>query len=89
MEEIKDGYRLSTGREFYANNGIVGIAHRTPTADEQAIGIHSYMVVYEGFDGEVDIEPREWDSYAGWTSAERAELADFMIALWTQFKARP
>jgi hypothetical protein len=66
----KDTYVLSSGREFYANRGILGIAPREGE-------------LYEGYDGGVYIdEPGE-----EWTADEKRELADYMIALWSQWKA--
>ena len=46
------------------------------------VGINAMLEVSEGYDGELrpdfDDEP--------WTPAEKAELADYMIGLWTQFR---
>jgi hypothetical protein len=55
-----------SGREFYANNQIIGI---DPDSD----------YVSEGADGGIGAA----DSFS---SAERAELADYMIARWQVFK---
>jgi hypothetical protein len=65
----RDNYELSTGRTFYANNGLIGLT----SVDDPACRVS------EGYDGGVDVEL--------WTAAERAELADYMIALWTAFKS--
>lgn len=79
MERIVDGYRLSTGREFYANRGIVGLSD---SDDEN---------VTEGYDGGIDMdasgEGQEWGQSA-WSEAERHELADYMIEKWTRWKER-
>lgn len=62
MIKTKDGFRLTTGREFYANRNLLSI-------------------------GIFDVHPGETDEYEGWTPAEKAELADYMIAPWAQFEA--
>jgi hypothetical protein len=67
-----DIYRLTSGRVFYANNGIIGIS---PDGE-----------VSEGYDGGIDVV-REWDDeFTPWTPAERGELADEMIRRWQRFK---
>ena len=83
MERSDKGYRLSTGREFYANGGILGIKPDDPT------------ICTEGYDGGVmESWPREhWmdaaDAEPSFTLEERAEIADHMIALWQRFKIGP
>lgn len=65
-------YTLTTGRRFYANNGI--------------IGIDANGSVSEGYDGGVETE-RDWDEeFAPWSGDERRELADEMIRRWERFK---
>ena len=44
MERTADGYRLSSGREFYANDGLVSIARN----DDGTFSIR------EGYDGGID-----------------------------------
>lgn len=67
-----DTYRLSTGREFYANCGLIGIG-------DQESGYQSNVFeISEGYDGHVDTDT--------WTMAEKVELADYMIAQWAKFK---
>lgn len=63
-----DEYILSSGRRFYAHQGVVGLS-----LDRMAD-----CEVSHGFDGGVDVQD--------WTPAERVELANFMIALWTVFR---
>jgi hypothetical protein len=76
MEQIdRNNYRLSSGREFYANNGIVGIS--------------SELDVSEGYDGGITIEglpnfPSGWIQ-TPWTCAELCDFADYMIELWEKF----
>lgn len=68
-------YELSTGRKFYANNGLISIAYDGTIA--------------EGYDGEIRIEGSYHDGVNlsdAWTPAEKVELADYMIGLWTAFK---
>ena len=40
MKRIEDGYVLSTGKEFYANNGIIGIREGS--------------CLFDGSDGSID-----------------------------------
>jgi hypothetical protein len=72
-----DGYTLSSGRRLYANRGIVGI--------------NPEMEVYEGYDGKIYTtiytRPLFPGEISGWSHEEKCELADFMISLWTKFKA--
>jgi hypothetical protein len=68
----QNGYTLTTGRRFSANRGIVGI-------DPDG-------AISEGYDGGIELT-RDWDeTFAPWTAAERAELADEMIRRWERFK---
>jgi hypothetical protein len=78
MKKIdKETYRLSSGREFYANGGLVSLAQNDDGTFE----------IREGYDGSVDIEANEYDDeQKAWSPEERRELADYMIALWTSFK---
>lgn len=46
------------------------------------IGIDEELEVSEGYDGAFE----DWNSNEPFTAAERAELADYMIALWSRFK---
>ena len=76
--------RLSTGREIYTNEEIVGI-------DDE-------LAVHEGYDGgiiEADVTEPSWiyddEEREEWlkkhlTSAEMVELADIMIARWTAYR---
>lgn len=75
MTPTKDGYVLSTGREFYANNGIIGLS---PEFGRGALA--------EGYDGGILCEPNCWNEAQQWTAAERTELADYMIALWMKWR---
>jgi hypothetical protein len=69
-----DGYTLSSGRRLYASRGIVGI--------------NPEMEVYEGYDGKIYTGPSYYPAATpGWSHEEKCELADFMISLWTKFKA--
>jgi hypothetical protein len=83
MQKIsKNTYRLSSGREFDANEGLIAIS-------QDGTGFS----IGEGYDGYIsgatdDGNPEySWiDPEDCWTAEERAELADFMIAQWTAFK---
>ena len=71
-----DHYELSTGRRFTANRGIIGL-----NADND---------LTEGYDGGIYVGGNPWDEPdETWSAAEKAELADYMIARWQAFKAAP
>lgn len=70
MNETDDGFRLSTGREFYAFAGILGI---------DANGDISY-----GYDGRIHTEGDE-DGWGPWTPEERKEVATYVMGLWAKF----
>lgn len=65
-------YELSTGRKFYANNGIIGLSGR--------------LILKEGYDGSVEYEHYELDNETSiFTKKEKREIADFMIELFNQW----
>lgn len=65
---------FSTGKEVYANGGIVGLS---PDGS-----------VSEGYDGGVfDSNWKEWSGEPGLTESECVELADYMILRWADFRA--
>ena len=69
--------KLSSGRNIDANSGV--------------IGINEDGEVFSGYDERVlGIDRPEWagDDEAPFSAAERAELADLMIARWQAFKIR-
>jgi hypothetical protein len=81
MEPLEDGdgFRLSTGRTFYAYGCRLSLGHE------------DFPQCEYGSDGTI------WESYTYkrgssrtpeefFTAAERTEIADYMIALWTKFK---
>jgi hypothetical protein len=74
---LTDGYRLTSGREFYAHGGIIGIG---PDCGKHGLS--------EGYDGGILIECDWDDSFQPWTEAERVELADEMIRRWQAFAGR-
>ena len=80
MEVISnDNYRLSTGREFYANHLIIGMDP-------------SLECVYYGYDGHIQGACRHettkniTDLKESWTLSERQELANYMIKLWQDYR---
>lgn len=87
MERTEKGYRLSSGREFYANGGLISIS----------INRYGEWSIAEGYDGDMNgatgaADPdvsdlREGERPENWTVDEQRELADFMIAQWAAFKA--
>ena len=64
----------TTGREFYANHGIIGLSAEDGT-------------VYEGYDGHLWETPADLDGPSFLTAQEVMELRDFMIATWTKWAA--
>jgi len=69
FDEKADEFELSTGRRFYANNGVLGVS-----ADHE---VWDRLELFEGFDGTVFAEE--------FTTEERREVAEYMIALWREF----
>ncbi len=79
MKCDKTGITFSTGRQAYANRGI--------------IGLDMSGEVYEGYDGtfycflsEDEILSLDYYDKMQPTAEERKELADFMIARWKAYR---
>jgi hypothetical protein len=72
MKVEEDELVFSTGRRFYANKGIVGLSPN--------------LEISEGYDG--GIEDKWCEPPRVLTRAEKVELADYMIALWTEYRVR-
>ena len=73
MKIVKDSVIFSTGKELYANCGVIGISPK--------------LEISKGWDGGF-FNPRSYvnlDDYT-LTPVERIELADYMIARWKEFK---
>lgn len=90
MELIANStYRLSSGREFYANCGIIGM--NPPTGLRVDVPDAWRDSIYKGYDGSQIIRAPEWmeDTSRDWTDAERKELAEFMVALWREWGNLP
>lgn len=66
-----DKYLMESGREFYANNGLIGLCPESLDKDD--------WIPSEGYDGHI-FEAREF------TKEERVEMADFMIKQWELWK---
>jgi hypothetical protein len=76
-QKDRDTYVLSSGREFYANGGIIGLSPKERD-------------VYHGYDGNVLYDNGAETSYTDqdsqpWTRDEKLELADYMIDLWSNW----
>jgi hypothetical protein len=75
-------YRLSSGREFSANQGLISISRNEDGT----------FTIREGYDGGIDGIEDPWEGMDEseieqvWSRDERRELADFMIAQWADFK---
>lgn len=83
MTPTKKGFRLSTGKEFYANRNILGLG---PVGEYE-----SRLSLTFGYDGGVseDQEPNEYAENKPFTPEERNEVAEYMIALWREWAALP
>jgi len=68
----EDTVTFSTGKQAYANNGIIGLS---PSGQ-----------VMDGSDGAFQLTG-ELDFRNGLTESEKVELADYMIESWTRYKA--
>lgn len=84
MEPTKYGFKLSTGKEFYANRSILGLS---PELGEY----RNRLYITEGYDGGVaeDRAPSEYSENPPFTSEERHEIAEYMAALWRQWAEQP
>ena len=87
MEPHGNGFKLAcSGREFYANCGIIGLRD-----DDDADNFG--RVFFEGYDGSRRITPESWDTDPDdgqdWTAEEKAELANYMINLWQRWLDAP
>lgn len=69
--------KLSSGRTFDPVSGIIGLSVGDVRHSEVCTGSDATLIRSEPFDAEDE-----------WTESERRELADFMIAAWTQWKPR-
>ena len=78
MRYEADTYVLSSGRMFYANNGILGLGPDGRLS--------------EGYDGMMEHEDGSVIGNFGpefrFTTEERAEIADEMIRRWTAWKEK-
>jgi len=62
---------FSDGAKVYINGGIVGLGPDLET--------------YGGYDGDLGIWVGDYDKF-GLTDNQRQELANYMIAKWTEYK---
>lgn len=82
MTPADDGFTLSTGREVYANCGILGL--------ERDDDDGRLRLAY-GYDGHVlEDQPdyregRPMPCKDAFTPEERAEIAEYVIALWREW----
>ncbi len=76
MKVEKDKIIFSSGKEDYANRGIIGLSEPSEEG----------WVISEGYDGFIYDDCWE-DAYdEKLTREEKIELADYMITLWLRFR---
>lgn len=78
MEPTDEGFKLSTGREFYAYAGILGLNE-------------DCMSLFYGFDGDVweGSKHNQGSPHSiPFTVEERREIADYMKARWDQWATK-
>jgi hypothetical protein len=71
--------KLRSGKEFYANCGIIGIAPKE----------NNYFILTEGYDGDIFLRELNEDGNGyrpRFTREELLELSDMMIDRWEQFQ---
>jgi hypothetical protein len=68
-----DHFVLDSGRVFYAHQGVIGLG---PDPNN----------IYDGYDGNIYGEFGQ--SADALSPSERIEIADYMIARWSAYKAR-
>jgi hypothetical protein len=89
MEKTERGYRLRSGRELSVNGHLVSIARNDDGTFRICEGYDGMLLGATGDEhdeyGEQELDPNQ--PPPNWTADERRELADFMIAQWTAFKA--
>ena len=73
IEQTKDGFRFSSGREMYAHAHVIGISPA--------------LELSYGYDGGIDWPIEEWMSQEDALSvSDMRELADMMIERWASFR---
>jgi hypothetical protein len=84
----RDTYVLSTGRQIRANHGLIGIARAYGDASEETFESFEISEGYNSHLDEVGVDGRGSDGRVrnSFTPAERVELAEFMIAQWSDLK---
>ena len=75
MTRDGDGYTLSTGKKFYANNSLLSVG------DDG---------IYEGYDGIVELDDYydEFSDRKRFTLEEAREVAEYAKAMWDAWLAR-
>ena len=82
INENHNDYELSSGRAFYANGHIIGLAPK----DEYG------WAITEGYDGSVQydvlnsIDDPDEDPEDRFSKADLVEIADYMIEMWGEFR---
>lgn len=71
MIKTKDGFKLSTGKEFYAYRHTLGLS---VVDNELTFGFDG-----DGFNGSAELKEMNF------TPAECREIADYMINVWNQW----
>ncbi len=84
MERTAKGYRLTSGREVYANRGMIAISR---AADGTFTVGEGYDGMILGATGEEYVE--DGDEPTNWTREERLELAEHMVNMWRAYGEFP
>jgi hypothetical protein len=87
MSDDRDTIRLKSGRTVYANCGILGLRINGTFEVCEASGYSP--PVSHGYDGDVNWPIRDWmdtDPQSDLTADDMIEIADRMIARWTEFR---
>jgi hypothetical protein len=75
MKLTDNYYTLSSGRKFYANNGVIGMSEFVEDED------FGWMLdLSEGYDGGINTDE--------FSKEELLEIADFMILQWQRYKSK-
>ena len=73
-----DTYVLSSGKEIYANNGIIGLAEFSPSTVDEYGDKRDPFYIAEGYDSGLG-------GIATFTAEELMEIGQFMVEQWKTY----